>query len=57
MNIHIAKKWPENGIQRSFIMEHSFPNGLYDAKNCVVHVPAQNMIKQLQNRKGQAYFW
>ena len=25
----MAKKWPEKVIQRSFIKEHSFPNGLY----------------------------
>ena len=27
--IHMAKKWPEKVLQRSFIKEHSFPNGLY----------------------------
>ena len=25
----MAKKWPEKVVQRSFIKEHSFPNGLY----------------------------
>ena len=29
MKIHMAKKWPEKVVQRSFIKEHSFPNGLY----------------------------
>ena len=24
-----GKKWPEKVVQRSFIKEHSFPNGLY----------------------------
>ena len=29
INIHMAKKWPEKVIQRSFIKEHSFANRLY----------------------------
>ena len=29
MNIHMAKKWPEKVVQRSFIKEHSFRNSLY----------------------------
>ena len=31
MNIHMAKKWPEKFVQRSFIKEHSFPYSLYEA--------------------------
>ena len=33
MNIHMAKKWPEKVVQRSFIKEHSFANRLYSEKN------------------------
>ena len=29
MNIHMAKKWPEMVIQRSYIKGHSFPYSLY----------------------------
>ena len=29
MNMHMAKKWPEKVVQRSFIKGHSFPIGLY----------------------------
>ena len=29
IKIHMAKKWPEKVGPRSFIKEHSFPNGLY----------------------------
>ena len=29
MNIHMAKKWPEMVVQRSFIKEHWFPYRLY----------------------------
>ena len=32
MKIHMAKKWPEKVVQRSFLKEHSFPNGLYNSK-------------------------
>ena len=34
MKIHMAKKWPEKVVQRSFIKEHSFPNGLYLTSTC-----------------------
>jgi hypothetical protein len=30
MNIHMAKKWPEKVVPRSFIKGHSFPIGLYE---------------------------
>ena len=36
MNMHMAKKWPEKVVQRSFIKGHSFPIGLY------IHIPHQN---------------
>ena len=29
MKMHMAKKWPEKVVQRSFIKGHSFPIGLY----------------------------
>ena len=29
MNIHMAKKWPEMVVERSFIKGHSFRNSLY----------------------------
>ena len=31
MNIHIAKKWPEKVVKRSFIKGHSFPYRLYNS--------------------------
>ena len=31
MIIHMAKKWPEKVVQRSFIKEHSFVYGLYNS--------------------------
>ena len=31
MNMHMAKKWPEKVVQRSFIKRHSFRNSLYYA--------------------------
>ena len=57
----MAKKWPEKVAQRSFIKEHSFPNGLYVkssndyssknyAKNCFNYgwTLVQNLVKPCQ---------
>ena len=41
MKIHMAKKWPEKVVQRSFIKEHSFPNSLYFDIGNLVFVEAK----------------
>ena len=48
MKIHMAKKWPEKVVQRSFIKEHSFPNGLY------FKIVRLNVLKTIQNKRVPA---
>ena len=67
----MAKKWPEKVVQRSFIKEHSFPNGLYVkssndyssknyAKNCFNYewtLSKKNLSSKLQRTIEMIKLW